>query len=261
MRYVFKTIVFVLFLVLIANAQNLSREQKIQKIQELNNQIKILEKDIVLPEAKDSEKAQKENLNVVRILPREKYDHKLTIRGGGAFYSFFRKTSEYGLGSDVSLEQNYLGVGFAGANYGFIADLGEISLADVSKEKLEVSFLVGYKPPADEFEIRLEGRKAHDYKVDGLTYKSRLPAVVGHTYVLRSIVFDRSDVLVAFQIHRKDADGSLIIFWKFIEQFETPRIETERVTVIIQQNSDTKRSFGFCSGTGGSNRARAKGFR
>ena len=46
MHSAFKTFAFVLFLVSFVNAQNLSREQKIQKIQELNGQIKILEKDI-----------------------------------------------------------------------------------------------------------------------------------------------------------------------------------------------------------------------
>ncbi|CAA9397808.1 MAG: hypothetical protein AVDCRST_MAG74-1490 [uncultured Pyrinomonadaceae bacterium] len=240
MIYALKTFVFVLFLVPIVNAQNLSREQKIQKIQELNGQIKILEKDILLPDAKDSEKAGKENLNVIRILPREKYDHKLTIQGGGSYYSFTKKSHNYQDTAQIGLEQNNLKVGFAGANYGFIADLGETSLVDISKETLEVNFLNNYRPPTNEPEIRIEQRRAHDYKIDGLSYKDRLPAVVGHAYVLRAISFDEADILVALKIHRKDTDGSLIIFWKLIEQFETPHIEREIPSAIIQQNSETE---------------------
>jgi hypothetical protein len=240
MRYVFKTIVFVLFLVSIVDAQNLSREQKIQKIQDLNGQIKILEKDVLLPDVKDLEKAQKENFSVIRILPREKYDHKLTIQGGGSYYSFTNKSHNYQNTAQIGLEQNNLKVGFAGADYGFIADLGETSLADISKETVEVNFLSNYKPPTNEPEIRIEQRRAHDYKIDGLAYKDRLPGIVGHAYILRAISFDRADVLVAFKIHRKDADGSLIIFWKFIEQFETPRIEREKPTAIVQQDSETE---------------------
>lgn len=243
MRSAFKTFAFVLFLVSIVNAQNLSREQKIQKIQELNRQIKTLEKDILLPDAKDLEKARKENFNVVRILPREKYDHKLTIQGGGSYYSFSKNSHNYQDTAQIGLEQNNLKVGFAGADYGFIADLGEASLADISKETLEVSFLSNYEPPTNEPEIRLEQRKAHEYKTDAVIYKRSLPVVVGHVYVLRAISFDEADVLVTFKIHYKDADGSLIIFWKFIEQFETPRIEIDKPIAVIQQSSETGKEF------------------
>ncbi len=44
MRYAFKVFLFVLFLASIINAQDLSREQKLKKIEELNNQIRTLEK-------------------------------------------------------------------------------------------------------------------------------------------------------------------------------------------------------------------------
>lgn len=54
-------------------------------------------------------------------------------------------------------------------------------------------------------------------------FKSHLPAVVGHTYLVRSINSGYYDVLVAFKVQRKDSDGSLVIFWKPIEQFETPQ--------------------------------------
>jgi len=224
MRYAFKIFVFVLFLPSIISAQDLSREQKLQKILELNNQIRILEKDFLLPDAKDLEKAQKENFNVVRLNPREKYDRKLLIQGGGSYYSFTKNSHDYQDIAQISLERNNLKVGFAGANYGFIADLGEITLSEVSKEIFEVGFLADYKPPVKLSEIRLEQQKAHDYKVDALTYKRSLPAVVGHTYVLRAISFDRADTLVAFKVYRKDADGGVIIFWKTIEVFEVPTI-------------------------------------
>jgi len=223
-RYAFKIFVFVLFLASIINAQDLSREQKLQKILDLNNQIRILEKDFLLPDAKDLEKAQKENFNVVRINPREKYDRKLLIQGGGSYYSFTKNSHNYQDIAQIGLEQNNLKVGFAGADYGFIADLGETPLAEVSKEILDVSFLAKYKPPLNISEIRIEQRKAHNYEAYGVIYKSRLPAVIGHTYVLRAITFDRADVLIALKVHRKDADGSLIIFWKIIEVFEVPTI-------------------------------------
>ena len=240
MRSALKIFVFVLFYTSIANAQDSSREQKLQKILELNNQIRILEKDFLLPTAKDLEKGQKENFNVVRLNPREKYDRKLLIQGGGSYYSFTKNSHNYQDTAQIGLEQNNLKVGFAGADYGFINDLGETALSGISKETSEVNFLVNYKPLINIDEIRIEQHRAHDYKTDEAIYKSNLPAVVGHTYVLRAISFDKADVLVALKIYRKDADGSLIIFWKFIEQFETSRIERDKPIVVVQQNSETE---------------------
>ena len=210
--------------------QNLTREQKLQKIDELNAQIKTLETDVILPDAKDFKQAQKENVDVFRLMPREKYDGKLTIRGGGAFYSFYRKSSEYGQGSDIGLEQNFLSLIFAGADYGFIYDLSDVPLADVSKDTAEAGFLLEYKPPTRESEVRIEQRKAADYEGGSVRYKSRISAVVGHAYLLRSIIFDRSDIFVAFKIVREDADGSLIIFWKTLETFKKQKFQIPKKT-------------------------------
>jgi hypothetical protein len=222
MNFAIRIFIFILLASTIAFGQEMTREQKIQKIDELNTQINLLELYVILPDAKDVEQARKEGFSVFRILPRERYDHKLTVQGGGSYYSFTTKSHDYQKIAQIGLEQNKLKVGFAGANYGFIADLGEISLDDVTKETAEVNFLVNYKPPTNEPNVRIEKRKAHSYEANGLTYKRSLPASVGHSYVLRAISFGDADVLVSFKVHRKDTDGSLIIFWKLIENFEKP---------------------------------------
>ena len=219
-----RVLVFILLLSSFAIAQELTRTQKIEKITELRSQIGTLEKDIMMPDAKDSALAAKLGVNVIRLMPREKYDRVLAINGGGAYYSFFLKSQAYGRGSDIGLEQGYLSVGFAGADYGFMYDLGEIGLADVTKDSREAFFLVSYKPPSLEPEVRKEQRRAWEYDANGVIYKSRLSSIVGHTYLLRSISFDDSDILVAFTVKRKDDDGSLIIFWKTIENFEKPKL-------------------------------------
>jgi hypothetical protein len=218
---------FVLFVLLIsssASAQVLSRTEKIEKVIELRSQIKTLEEHILMPDPKDIWAALKQDLNAFRLMPREKYDNVLTIRGGGAYYSFSRKVQEYGHGSDISLEQGSLQVGFAGANYGFICDLGKVLLSEVTRDTREALFLVTYRPPTNLPDIRAEQRRSRSYDVDGLIYRRDVPSTVEHTYLLRSIDFESSDTLVAFTVHRKDPDGSLIIFWKIIESFEIPRI-------------------------------------
>ena len=217
-----KILVFVAMCFSIVFSQEATREQKLQKINELNGQINLLELDILAPDAKDVSQARKEEYGVFRIMPREKYDRKLTTQGSGSFYSFTNKSHDYQKIAQIGLEQNNLKVGFAGANYGFIADLGEIALADVTADSAEVNFLVNYKPPTNEPEVRIEQRRAANYEAGGVLYKSHLPAVARHSYVLRAISFGDADVLVALRIHRRDADGSLIIFWKLLENFEKP---------------------------------------
>ena len=69
-------------------------------------------------------------------LPRQKFDSdvykenqkSITLRGGGAFYSFSRLTHEYGGGSDLALDQGQFWVGFAGTDYGFFTNLGDVPL-------------------------------------------------------------------------------------------------------------------------------------
>ena len=222
MKFAVSVCVFVLLCCSIAFGQEATRDQKLQKIYDLNNQSRNLEAEFLLPDAKDLKQAEKEGFSVFRILPREKYDRKLLIQGGGSYYSFTTKSHDYQKIAQIGLEQNNLKVGFAGVDYGFIADLGEKPLADITKETGEVNFLVNYKPPTIEPEVRIEQRKAHNYETDGFSYKRHIPAVVGHAYVLRAISYNDADVLVAFKVYRKDADGSLIIFWKLIENFEKP---------------------------------------
>jgi hypothetical protein len=224
MKFVVSIFGFVLLCSSIVSAQELTREQKLQKLNDLNSQIKTLEQEFLLPDAKDLKQAEKEGFAVFRINPREKYERKLIVQGGGSYYSFTTKSHDYQKIAQIGLEQNNLKVGFGGADYGFIADLGETPLADVTKETGEVNFLANYKPPTIEPEVRSEQRKAHNYEASGFLYKRSVPAIVGHSYVLRAISFDDADVLVAFKVHRKDADGSLIIFWKLIENFEKPLI-------------------------------------
>jgi len=183
-----------------------------------------LEEDILLPDSKDLQQAEKENFEVFRLMPRETYDRKLNIQGGGSYYSFTTKSHDYQKIAQIGLEQNNLKVGFAGADYGFIDDLGNISLSNVSKETAEINFLVNYKPPIKLSDVRAEQRKSNNYETENATYKSRIPVSVGHVYALRAVSFDDADVLVAFKVHRKDSDGSLIVFWKLLETFEKPTL-------------------------------------
>jgi len=242
MRYAFKVFIFVLLIASIGNAQDLLREQKLQKIEELNNQMKALETDVILPAAEDIKKAQEQGFNVFRIMPHEKYDGVFTIRGGAAYYSFSKKAHNYNSIPQIELSSNKLSVGFAGADYGFIAYLGKIPLSTINRETAGVSFLIEYKPPTVEEEAVNE-KLRRGFEIDGINFNREVSAVVGCSYVLRAITFGQADVLVALNIYRKDTDGSLIIFWKLIDTFETPYLEKNQTSQNKRQNPETENSI------------------
>jgi hypothetical protein len=149
----------------------------------------------------------------------------LTLRGGGAYYSFSQKTHEYGYGSDIELNQGKLMVGFAGADYGLMANIGNVPLENVTLASPEANVLATYKPATEEPQARLEYRRIGDgTEIDGLKVNRRLPLRSNATYLLRSLNYGASDVLVAFRVVRVDSDGSAIILWKLLKKYKTPQL-------------------------------------
>ena len=169
------------------------------------------------------------NTGLIRLLPREAYDSATyhtakpaKIRGGGAYYSFVDLTHVYGYGSDIELDHDKLSVGFAGAAYGMLTNLGDVLLEDITLKDPRTQFLTSYEPPALEPEARSEARRFWvngGVMIDGLVYQRRMPVQENTTYLLRSIDYDRTDVLVAIRVVRKDSDGSIIIAWKLLKSF------------------------------------------
>ena len=218
----FSTVVFLFLVSSVAFTQEITREQRLKQIIDLNEQVRTLEGEFLLPTAADVRQAKAEGLEAVRLMPRESFDHKMIVQGGGSYFSFTTGSHDYQKIAQIGLEQNNLKVGFAGADYGFIADLGTVSLNAVNDETAEVAFLANYRPPSNLSEIRKEQTKAHKYETESGIFSDRAKAVLAHTYVLRSISFDQADILVAFTTLRKDSDGSLIIFWRLLQNFDKP---------------------------------------
>lgn len=229
--------VFTLFLLLAlspndALAQTKSRGETARKIESLREEIKLLEAELLAPARADREKfaefLAERDTGLIRLLPREKWDYKLSIRGGGAYYYFAGRTHEYGYGSDISLEQGMFGVGFAGADFGFITRLGDIPLEQLTTEAESTGFLSTFVAPTAEPKAREQKRRSGTgFQLGEVTYKSRLPALANSTYLLRSINYGSSDVLVAFRVVRVDEDGSMVLLWKTLHKFPKPQLERE----------------------------------
>lgn len=246
-----------------AAAQSQSRSKLKNEISSLRKQL--LDKEKLLLEATEEERApfveflKKSNTGLVWLIPRMEHgDTILTINGGGAYYSFIRETHEYGYGADIELlftqverwdytgfrasrrwfDREYQGpqyketqelcfsVGFAGVDYGFLVDLGKVPLDQVTLEHKGVKYLADYVPASAESEARVESlRSRSGFGKAGFGYKNTLPVRQNDTYVLRSIDYGRSDLLVALHVVRTEGDGRALLLWKRLKRYSTPKLE------------------------------------
>jgi hypothetical protein len=158
-------------------------------------------------------------------MPREDYDGKLLVRGGGAYYSFTQLSNSYDSNPQIGLERGQFQTMFAGANYGYIADLGDLPIEAATAEHPTVRELAALVTPNAEPDARIEQRKAQQgLRIGDHVCKERAGAAVGHTYVLRSVIYDNSDILVAVRIVKQDDDGSLILLWRILNRFPSPQL-------------------------------------
>lgn len=221
--------ILALFLLISINAVAQSQDRgKLEKeIEALREQLKQKELEFLSPSAEDrarfSEFLLQRDTGLARILPRERYREKLTVREGGAYYSFTKLSNNYDRDSQIQLEQETLSTGFAGADFGFLASLGDTPLESVGLDNQAVQYLAAFVAPTVEPEARDQQRRSGSgFEIGGSRYKGRLPVMIGGTYILRSVSYDRFDVLVAFRVVRQDTDGSLILLWKKLREFSTP---------------------------------------
>lgn len=226
-------------------AQSQSRSDIRKEIEKKRAEIIELEQSYLAPADEDralyAEFLRQPDTGLIRLLPREKFDNEvyrrneksITMRGGGAYYSFHRKTQEYGHGSDIELDRAQLHTGFAGANYGMLTDLGNIPLETVGPDMRSVNLFASYKVPRQEQLARSEARRlSQGAELEGLPVSRRVPLKLNSTYLLRSINYRLSDVLVAFKVVRIDSDGSATLLWKLLKKYKTPEfIPAETVDV------------------------------
>ncbi|HEX5703169.1 MAG TPA: hypothetical protein VFX97_08220 [Pyrinomonadaceae bacterium] len=236
MKSIIAATLFIVTCSLSAFSQGDSRTELLKELETKRAELGKLELRVLEPATEDREAyAQflaQPDTGLMRLLPREKYDSHangksgLTIRGGGSYYSFTRQSNEYGRATDLGLQQGNLSVGFAGADYGMLIKLEGANLEDVSTELPGITFLAKYAAVSSEPDARIEQRRfgSAGTVIEGISYKGNLRPEVGATYVLRSIAFEASDVLVAFKVVRQDTDGSLIIAWKLLKKYPKPEL-------------------------------------
>ena len=233
MKCLLSLLTFVIFTACVSvQAQTSDRSQLQDKIMTLRNELKSYEDQFLSPSPADVEANAKflgkPQTGLIRLLPREIFDkpEKMTVRGGGAYYSFKRLTHAYGYGSDLELSRDEFSVGFAGADYGMIAVLDDATIDSVTLDHPAAQYLATHKPPVKLTDARAEQRRSSEGIIaNENAYRRRAQAVVGKAYLLRSINYGTSDVLVCFQAMRKDDDGSWILAWRLLKEYEKPTLE------------------------------------
>jgi hypothetical protein len=217
-------------------AQTQSREDLLRQIEAKRAELNALEKVFLSPSEEDRNAyaafLRTPDTGLIRILPRETYDdnankdrQRIVTRGGGAYYSFTRLTHEYGYGSDIELYNGQLTTGFAGLDYGLLTNIGDVPLETVNLETPAATVFAAYNPASEEPKIRLEQRRFQmGTDVQGISASRTVPMKLNSTYVVRSISYRESDVLVAFRVVRIDSDRSAIILWKLLKKFPAPQV-------------------------------------
>ena len=213
-------------------AQTQSREDLAKAIAAKRAELSKLETAFLAPPEEDraryAEFLRQPDTGLFRLMTRESSNGQesrmaVTIRGGGAFYSFKDRTNEYVNSSAISLEQGEFTTMMAGTNYSLLANIGDVPLESVSLETSAAQVLAQHIPAEDEPHARIEQRKSqHGATIGGITYKERQPVKINSTYVLRSVNYSSSDTLVAFRVVRIDDDDSAIILWKLLKKYPTP---------------------------------------
>ena len=180
---------------------------------------------------------KEKDTGLIRLLPRELLEReanhigKLFFTQGGPYFSFANRTHLYGYGSDIQLERDHLSVGFAGADFGMMTNIGDVALSELTADDPEFQELNAYRPPEPEADARAEYRRsnsAEGMSFDGRVYRKQVPVDENSTYLLRSISYGRSDVLVGFRLVRRDPDGSVIIAWKLLNRYPVTELKRNK---------------------------------
>ncbi|MFY9572584.1 MAG: hypothetical protein WAV20_14385 [Blastocatellia bacterium] len=211
-----------------ARAQTVDRAVLENEIRQLIGELKETEQQFLAPSSKDRARyadfLTQPDTGLIHLLPREIFQDKLTIAGGGAYYSFASQSHEYGLGSDIQLEQGRFKAGFSGSDFGFLTRLGKVAIEDITLDQPGAQFLSTFAAPTRERDARdQQTRAAAGFDVNGFTYISRDKVKRKTSYLLRSVVYGFSDLLVVFRIVTQDDDGSVVIVWKILKKFPVPQ--------------------------------------
>jgi hypothetical protein len=151
-------------------------------------------------------------------------DQMPPVPGGGSFYSFRIRKHNLAAHSDIALRDNLFNVGFMKHTVGLLTTLGDVPLDAVTLQSDAVRPFLKLTPAHTVAETEGAFKRSRAWlESPAYAYGPTAPVRENMTYVLRSVAFEQnrnkpSDVLVAFRVTRRDADGAVTVAWKQLQK-------------------------------------------
>lgn len=160
-----------------------------------------------------------------------------------AFYSFREKEHTIELLADIRFRNGYL-ITDGILSQGIMVNLGPTDVAAVDDSHRGLRYMIDFEPASDDPGAQKQFLQImRGVKSDGFHYKKALPVSENSTYALRVIAYrgniyrrmgryrfdlldgdKRIDVLLAFRVLSKDADGGITLLWREISRRSAPRL-------------------------------------
>lgn len=169
---------------------------------------------------------------------------KYTMPGSGNSFSF--RTANYRIRhlSDLMISgPNFYIPGIL--MHGMMTKLGDVPIENVTLQTAGVDFLTEFKPSTDYDSAKaVEELIKRGLERNGFNYARALPVSENSTYAMRIIAYDgkvmravpgahydemdfdrRRDLVVAFRVLSKDAEGGVTIVWVELSDIESPKLK------------------------------------
>ncbi len=169
---------------------------------------------------------------------------KYKFPGAGSSYSFRTKSYRLPRLADLTFTDNSFQA--TGVHlHGIFVNIGDIPLERVNSNTEGMEFLLKFMPSTDyQSAAKVDRYLSKGIVHKGFIYRRALYMQENTTFVLRSIAYrgkyfravrgmtynelnfdKRRDVIVAFQVIRKHADGSISLLWKEISNKKSPKLK------------------------------------
>jgi hypothetical protein len=145
---------------------------------------------------------------VNRILNRGPFDGMISIRGGGAYFSFSKRSNSYDDSPQLAMQLWKFDSGFAGGDCGLVEPV-PVQVQGVDAVSLS-TFPSYFRQPARTFYQWHRQQRVRPASV-----------VVGTVYLVRAVRWRDSDILAAFEVLEKDAYG-VTFAWKVLQANAVP---------------------------------------
>lgn len=167
-----------------------------------------------------------------------------TLPDDGSAYSFRRNEYQMREWADLVLSEEFF-ASDAVFGQGWLVSLGDVEIENLSTAAREVSFLSSITPANKKSAIDKQYQQSVEgIEADNLVYRKFVRVKENTTYLLRSVAYQgkylkydgtslldmttgdtRDDVVVAFRVLKRDAQGNVTILWKELSRKSAPEVK------------------------------------